>query len=76
MVLIMWAPEVLRFHSVYDYVVEVVRQSKALSILGQVVPHRIKRSIFMWMPETERLKMSAEVEGGEGHFICVKNALY
>ena len=30
----------------------------------------------MWIPDAERLKMSAaEVEGGEGHLFCVKNAL-
>ena len=53
-----------------------VRQGKALSFLGQVVPHRIKRSIRMWIPDAERLKISAaEVEGGEGHLSCVKNAL-
>ena len=50
----------LLFHSIYDYVCGAVRQSKALSFIGQVVPHRIKRS---------------EVEGGEGHLSCVKNAL-
>ena len=66
----------LLFHSIYDYVCGAVRQSKALSFLGQVVPHRIKRSIRMWFPNAERLKMSAaEVEGGEGHLSCVKNTL-
>ena len=43
-------------------------------LLGQVVPHRIKRSIRMWIAEVERLKLSAAgVEGGEGHLACVKN---
>ena len=29
----------------------------------------------MWIPDEERLKMSAaEVEGGEGHLSCVRNA--
>ena len=66
----------LLFHSIYDYVCGAVRQSKALSFLGQVVPHRIKRSIRMWISDAERLRMSgAEVEGGEGHLSCVKNAL-
>ena len=37
-----------------------------MSFLGQVVPHRTKRSTHMWIPEAKRLKMStAEVEGGE-----------
>ena len=30
----------LLFHSIYDYVYGAVRQSIALSFLGQVVPHR------------------------------------
>ena len=31
----------------------------------------------MWIPDAERLKMSAtEVEGGEGHLSCVRNALW
>ena len=31
----------------------------------------------MWNPEAQRLKMSAaEVEGGEGHLTCAKNALF
>ena len=59
----------LLFNSFYDYV------CGAVSFLGQVVPHRIKRSICMWIPDAERLKMSAaEVGGGEGHLSCVKNA--
>ena len=30
----------------------------------------------MWIPDAERLKISAaEVEGGEGHLSCVKNVL-
>ena len=63
----------LLFHNIYDCVCGAVRQSKALSFLGQVVPHRIKRSIRMWIPDAERLKMSAaEVEGGEGHLSCVR----
>ena len=66
----------LLFHSIYDYVCGAVRQSKALSFLGREVPHRIKRSICMWIPDAERLKMStAEVGGGDRNFSCVKNAL-
>ena len=66
----------LLFYSIYDYVCCAIRQCKALSFLGQVDPHRIKRSIRMWIPDAERLRMSAaEVEGGEGHLSCVKNAL-
>ena len=59
----------LLFHSVYEYVCGAVRQSKALSILGQVVLHRIKRSSCMWIPDAERLKMSAVevVSCREGH---------
>ena len=31
----------------------------------------------MWIPDAERLKMSAaEVEGVEGHLSCVRNALW
>ena len=43
------------FHSVYDYVCGAIRQSKALRFLDQAVPHRIKRSIRMWIPEAGRL---------------------
>ena len=47
-----------------------MKLSKAISFLRQVVPHRNKGSIRMWIPETERLKMSA-AEVKEGRVICV-----
>ena len=66
----------LLFHRVYDYVCGAERQYKALSFLDQEVLHCIKRNIRIWIPDTERLKMSAaEVEGGEGHLACLKTAL-